>query len=219
MKLHKRLRAGGTLEEQTLSAVRFREKTRPTAPRFQEETESERKHDAARKNHSTRENKKNTTDSGASGGQSLARSAKRNPGRRRLGFVRRPDRKENTARRGIRRATLVTRATAARFGMKTHNEWRRRATREKRNEKWRRRRCLRTLVRGDVPATGRAPTLSGKSIPEHLPGRTDPPAEKQNKPALGRIRYQKSARKMKFSDPKRKDQPRNKLRFFNRNPT
>jgi hypothetical protein len=66
---------------------------------------------------------------------------------------------------------------------------------------------------------GRASTLSGKSIPEHLPRRTDPPAEKQNKPALGRIRYQKSARKMKSSDPKRKDQERNKLRFFNRNPT
>jgi hypothetical protein len=56
-----------------------------------------------------------TADGGASGGQSLARSAKRHPGRRRLGCVRRPDREENTTRRGIRRATLVT---AVRFGMK-----------------------------------------------------------------------------------------------------
>jgi hypothetical protein len=60
MTLHKRLRAGGTLEEQTLGAVWFREKTRPAAPRFREETEPEKKHDAARKNHSTRENKKKT---------------------------------------------------------------------------------------------------------------------------------------------------------------
>jgi hypothetical protein len=65
---------------------------------------------------------------------------------------------------------------------------------------------------------GRAPMLEENQYPRQ-PLKNQSAGREGIKLALGRIRYQKSTRKMKSSDPNQEDQELDKLRFFNRNPT